>query len=64
MKKISNKKLNFVVDYSLHFLHAHWENLSDYYFLEQDLGMTHNDFIKVMDQFQKKKIKIKQYPNE
>jgi hypothetical protein len=52
--KTTNKKLNFVIDYALNFLHAHWE-VSDYDFLEEDLGMTHEEFIKVMDQFQKNK---------
>ncbi len=51
--KTTNKKLNFVIDYALNFLHAHWEDLSDYDFLEEDLGMTHEEFIKVMDQVQK-----------
>jgi hypothetical protein len=53
--KTTNKKLNFVIDYALNFLHAHWEDLSDYDFIEEDLGMTHEEFIKVMDQFQKDK---------
>ena len=61
--KTTNKKLNFVIDYALCYLHAAWcqhENT----FIQEDLNMEYEEFIKIINKFQGNKIKIKQYPNE
>jgi len=57
--KITNKKLNFVIDYALCYLHAAWDE-----HIQEDLDMEFEEFLKVINKFQNKKIKIKQYPNE
>ena len=57
--RITNKKLNFVIDYALCYLHAAWDE-----HIQEDLDMEFEEFLKVINKFQNKKIKIKQYPNE
>ena len=57
--KTTNKKLNFVIDYALCYLHAAWDE-----HIQEDLDMEFEEFLKVINKFQNKKIKIKQYPNE
>ena len=57
--KITNKKLNFVIDYALCYLHAAWDE-----HIQEDLDMEFKDFVKIINKFQGNKIKIKQYPNE
>jgi len=59
--KLSNKKLNFVIDYALCYLHAAWD---DDKWIQEDLDMEYSDFVKIINKFQGNKIKIKQYPNE
>jgi hypothetical protein len=59
LMKITNKKLNFVIDYALCYLHAAWDE-----HIQEDLDMEFEEFLKVINKFQNKKIKIKQYPNE
>ncbi len=57
--RLSNKKLNFVIDYALCYLHAAWDD-----HIQEDLNMDFEEFIKIINKFQGNKIKIKQYPNE
>lgn len=57
--KLSDKKLNFVIDYALCYLHAAWDD-----HIQEDLNMDFEEFIKIINKFQGNKIKIKQYPNE
>jgi hypothetical protein len=57
--KLSNKKLNFVIDYALCYLHAAWDD-----HIQEDLGMNFQEFVKVISKFQSNKIKVKQYPTE
>ncbi len=57
--KLSDKKLNFVIDYALCYLHAAWDDQ-----IHEDLNMEYSEFIKIINKFQGNKIKIKQYPNE
>jgi hypothetical protein len=59
--KTTNKKLNFVIDYALCYLHAAWD---DHKWIQEDLDMEYSEFIKIINKFQGNKIKIKQYPNE
>lgn len=46
--KLSNKKLNFVIDYALCHLHASWSRA-----VEEDLDMSYEEFIKVIGEFSK-----------
>ena len=57
--RLPDKKLNFVIDYALCYLHAAWDE-----HIQEDLDMEFEEFLKVINKFQNKKIKIKQYPNE
>lgn len=57
--KTSNKKLNFVIDYALCYLHAAWDD-----HIQADLDMEFEEFVKIINKFHGNKIKIKQYPNE
>lgn len=57
--KPSNKKLNFVIDYALCYLHASWNDQ-----VQEDLDMSYEEFIKVISEFQGKEIKVEQYTNE
>ena len=57
--RLPDKKLNFVIDYALCYLHAAWDE-----HIQEDLDMEFEEFLKVINKFQNKKIKIKQYPTE
>jgi hypothetical protein len=57
--KLSNKKLNFVIDYALCYLFASWDD-----HIEADLGMSYEEFVKVLGKYHNNKIKVEQYPNE
>jgi len=48
--KLSDKKLNFVIDYALCYLHAAWcqhENT----FIQEDLDMEYEEFVKIINKF-------------
>jgi len=53
--KTTNKKLNFVIDYALCYLHAAWDE-----FVQEDLDMEYEDFIELINKFQGNKKQNKQ----
>ena len=55
--KLSNKKLNFVIDYALCYLHAAWD---DDKWIQEDLDMEYEEFIEVINKFQGNKKQTKQ----
>ena len=57
--KLSDKKLNFVIDYALCYLFAAWDD-----YIQEDLNMEYEEFVKIISKFQGNRIKVKQYPNE
>lgn len=57
--KTTNKKLNFVIDYALCYLFAAWDD-----YIQEDLNMEYEEFVKIINKFQGNRIKVKQYPNE
>lgn len=45
--------LNRVIDYALCYLNSHWDEL-----LEEDLGISHENFVKLIKKFQDENISI------
>jgi hypothetical protein len=53
--KTTNKKLNFVIDYALCYLHAAWDD-----YIQEDLNMEYGEFIELINKFQGNKKQNKQ----
>lgn len=53
--KTTNKKLNFVIDYALCYLHAAWDD-----YIQEDLDMEYEEFIELINKFQGNKKQTKQ----
>ena len=44
--KLSDKKLNFVIDYALCYLFASWDD-----YIQEDLNMEYKEFVKLINKF-------------
>lgn len=59
--KTTNKKLNFVIDYALCYLHAAWCQHENH-FIQEDLNMEYSEFIDIINKFQGNKKPKKHKP--
>lgn len=55
--KLSDKKLNFVIDYALCYLFAAWDD-----HIQEDLNMEYEEFVKIINKFQGNRKQTKQKP--
>lgn len=48
IRKMKNSTTNRVIDYALCYLNSNWDE-----WIEEDLGISHENFVKIIEKFQK-----------